>query len=96
MILKLLNKPSAMLPIILAFCALTIPYVAVAVFGPDPAGDEGIGAHLWQIFMAAQLPCIIFFLIKWAPHEPRSTFIVFALQVTALLAAAAPVYLLKL
>ena len=94
MTIKLLTKTSALLPIGLALCALTLPYIALAIFGPDPTGDEGAAAHLWQLFMVAQIPCIGFFLIKWGPREPRQTIIVFGLQIAAFLAAAAPVFLL--
>ena len=41
MTLPLLKRPSALLPIGLAGAALTLPWIALAVFGPDPAGDEG-------------------------------------------------------
>jgi hypothetical protein len=96
MTLPLLKRPSALLPIGLAAGALTLPYLALMVFGPDPVGDEGAAAHTWQLLMAAQIPCIIFFLGKWAIREPKQTTIVFALQVTAFLAAAAPVFILGL
>jgi len=94
MTLPLLKRPSALLPIGLAGAALTLPWIALAVFGPDPTGDEGAAAHLWQLFMLAQIPSIVFFLAKWAIREPKQTAIVFGLQVAAFLAAAAPVFLL--
>ena len=96
MTLPLLKSPSALLPIGLAAAALTLPYIALRVFGPDPAGDEGAAAHTWQLLMAAQVPSILFFLAKWAPREPKQAAIVFALQAVAFLAAAAPVFLLGL
>lgn len=94
MTIKLLARTSALLSIGLALCALTLPYIACVIFGPDPTGYEGAAAHLWQLFMAAQIPCIGFFLIRWGPREPRPTIIVFGLQIAAFLAAAAPVLLL--
>jgi len=92
--LPLLKHPSALAPIGLAAAALTLPWIALAVFGPDPTGDEGAAAHLFQLFMLAQIPCIVFFLAKWAIREPKQTAIVFGLQVAAFLAAAAPVFIL--
>jgi hypothetical protein len=94
MTLPLLKSLSALLPLGLAAAALTLPWIALAVFGPDPTGDEGIAAHLFQLFMVAQVPCIVFFLAKWAIREPKQTAIVFALQVTAFIAAAVPVFIL--
>ena len=94
--LTLLKHPSALVPIGLAAAALTIPYILVLIFGPDPTGDEGVGAHSWQLLMLLQVPAILFFLAKWAPEQPKQAAIVLALQVVAFLAAAAPVFLLGL
>ena len=66
--LPLLKRPSALLPIGLAAAALTLPYILVTIFGPDPTGDEGVGAHSWQLLMLLQVPAILFFLAKWAPQ----------------------------
>ena len=96
MTLSLLKRPSALVPLGFAVAALTLPYIAVAIFGPDPTGDEGIGAHLWQLFMVAQVFSSVFFVTTWAIREPKQTVIVLALHVTAFLAAAAPIYLLGL
>jgi len=96
MTLPLLKKPSALAPIGLAAAALTLPYLLVLIFGPDPAGDEGVGAHSWQLLMLLQVPAILYFLAKWAPDEPKQAMIVLALQVAAFLAAAAPVFILGL
>jgi hypothetical protein len=93
---SLLKRPSALLPIGLAAAALTLPYILVAIVGPDPTGDEGVGAHSWQLLMVAQVFAILFFLAKWAPVEPKKTIAVLGLQIAALLAAAAPVFLLGL
>ncbi len=57
--------------------------------------DEGTAAHLWQLLMAAQIPVVAFFAIRWLPQSPRSALGVLALQVVAALAALAPVYLLN-
>jgi hypothetical protein len=39
---------------------------------------------------------IVFFAIKWLPQAPKEALVVLALQIAAALAAAAPVFLLKL
>jgi hypothetical protein len=44
--------------------------------------------------MAAQIPIIAFFAIRWLPQSPRSALPVLALQAVAALAALVPVYLL--
>jgi hypothetical protein len=67
----------------------------LALHGPAPQADEGTAAHIWQILMAGQLPIIGFFAITWLPQSPRHARAVLALQLGAVLAAAAPVFLLR-
>ena len=45
--------------------------------------------------MAAQIPLVAFFAIRWLPQTPRVALPVLALQVVAAIAALAPVYLLR-
>jgi hypothetical protein len=45
--------------------------------------------------MATQMPVLFFFAIKWLPKARRQALRVLALQVAAIVAAAAPVVLLK-
>jgi hypothetical protein len=45
--------------------------------------------------MAAQLPIIAFFVVRWVPQSPRQAIPVLALQIGSALAAMAPVFLLR-
>src|ERR1044072_450396 len=92
----LLKRPSAFLPLALAFAALATVLVHVSVFGAAREADEGTAAHLWQLLMGGQLPIVAFFAIKWLPRDPRQGLIILALQAGAGLAALAPVFLLHL
>lgn len=94
--LSTLKKPSAFLPLAMSFAALATVLVHVAMFGVVREADEGAAAHIWQILMAAQIPIIAFFAIKWLPRTPRQALLVLALQGVAVLAALAPVFFLKL
>ena len=95
-IMKILMKnPSAFLPIAMSFAALATVLIYVAMFGVARQADEGTAAHIWQILMAAQIPIIMVFIIKWLPRKPIQTLAVLALQGGAALAALAPVFLLK-
>jgi hypothetical protein len=72
-------------------------FVAVLVIGhPAREPDEGTGAHLWQLLMAAQLPLAAFFGIIWLPVAPRVAAVVFALQAVAIFANLAMVHSLNL
>lgn len=94
--------PSAFLPLAMSLAALSvIALAAVWTFahtghGLVPEPDEGTAAHLWQLLMAGQLPILLFFAIKWLPRSPRPILYVLGLQIAAILAAMAPVYLLHL
>ena len=91
----MIKRPSAFVPAAMSFSALAIVLVHIIMSGTAREADEGTAAHLWQLLMAAQIPIIAFFAIRWLPRSPRSALSVLALQVVAALAALAPVYLLN-
>ena len=78
---SLIRQPSAYLPLGMSLAALALVLGHAAVFGVVHEADEGAAAHIWQILMAAQLPILAYFVVKWLPSRPRE-----ALQVLALLA----------
>ena len=91
----MIKRPSAFVPMAMSFAALAIVLVHIIRSGVAREADEGTAAHLWQLLMAAQIPIIAFFAIRWLPQSPRSALPVLALQAVAALAALAPVYLLN-
>jgi hypothetical protein len=92
----LMKRPSAFLPVALSFASLAMVLVHVLMFGAVREADEGTAAHTFQLLMAAQVPIVVFFTIKWSPQAPRSGLQVLALQVGAGLAALAPVFFFNL
>ena len=76
---------SALLPLALSIAALALVLGHVASGGVREA-DEGTAAHLWQLFMAAQVPLVLLFALLWLPRAPRQALVVLALQVTVVLA----------
>ena len=92
----LIKRPSAFLPVIMSVAALAIVLGHVAMFGTAREADEGSAAHLFQLLIAAQVPIVAFFAIRWLPESPRRAVQILALQLLAALAALAPVYLLNL
>lgn len=92
----MLRHPSAFVPMAMSFSALLLVTLHLTIYGVTREPDEGTAAHLWQLLMAAQVPVIGFFLVKWLPGAPRPTLIILALQVAAAVAAVAPVYFLHL
>lgn len=91
---KVLKHPSAFLPLAMSFGALATVLIFLALHGPAPQADEGAAAHIWQLLMAAQVPIVLFFAIKWVPQSPRHAMPILALEVGVAVAAMAPVFLL--
>ena len=91
----MLKKPSALLPISMSLAALCVIFIHIALHGTAGQADEGTAAHIWQLLMAAQLPVIAYFAIRWFPQNPKYGVGVLALQALAAMAALAPVYLLR-
>ena len=90
------KEPSAFLPITMSCIALATVLIHVALFGTAREADEGTAAHIFQLLIVAQVPLVAYFAIKFLPHTPRQALLILAVQGTALLAALAPVFLLKL
>lgn len=92
----IIKQPSAFLPVGMSFAALATVLVHVTMFGGAREADEGTAAHIWQLLMAIQVPIVLYFAVKWLPRSPRDAACVLALQLVAVLAALAPVFILKL
>jgi hypothetical protein len=93
---SVIKRPSALIPIAMSLTALALVLGHIAIFGVAREVDEGATAHLWQLLMAGQMPIIAFFAVKWLPRAPRQTLFALALQVGAVLASMAPVFILNL
>ncbi len=91
-----LKRPSAWIPVAMSLAALATVVIHIARFGVAREPDEGTAAHIWQLLMAAQVPVVAFFAVKWLPRMPRQALIILALQIGAALAAMAPVYYFNL
>jgi hypothetical protein len=89
-----MKQPSAVLPIAMSLIALCLVLGHVAIYGIIHEADEGAVAHLFQILMAAQVPVIIYFAVRWLPKDRTQALRVLALQAGAAIAALASVYFL--
>ncbi|MFI5337616.1 MAG: hypothetical protein ACHQ5A_12585 [Opitutales bacterium] len=92
----ILKKPSAFLPVAMSFGALAVVLGHIVLFGVAREADEGAAAHIFQLLIAAQVPIVLYFAIRWLPQAPKPALWVLALQAGAGFAALLPVYLLKL
>jgi hypothetical protein len=90
----MLKRPSALFPLALSLASLGLVLGHYAMFGIVHEADEGTAAHIFQILMAAQIPVVAFFAVKWLPRIPRQAMLVLVLQGLAALAAFASVFFL--
>ncbi|MDO8522455.1 MAG: hypothetical protein Q7S08_04185 [bacterium] len=105
-----MKKPSAWIPIALSLAMLTFILTLLAIQGvPTPSADgtcigtcgrqnkdEGVGAHLFQLWLVLEVLMIPFFAVKWLPRAPKQTLAVLAIQIIAVLATCFPVFYLEL
>lgn len=89
-----IKQPSVFLPVVMSLAALALVLGHAAVFGIVHEADEGAAAHIFQLLMAAQIPLVAFFAIRWLPRAPRQTLPFLALQAAAALAAFTAVFFL--
>jgi hypothetical protein len=94
---SLIKKPSAWIPIAipLAFDAYIAIQVASAT-GIVHEQDEGVGAHLFQLWLLAEPFMVGYFAFKWLPLERRQASTILAAQILAALLLLAIVHSLKL
>ncbi len=90
----MLRHPAAFLPLVMSLGALAMVVWFVGAHGIVRQADESAQARAWQVLMAAQVPVIAYFALRWLPRAPRPARIVLTLQVIAVILAAAPVLLL--
>jgi hypothetical protein len=91
---SIMKQTSALLPLVMSLTALVMVLGSAAVFGIVHEADEETGAHIFQLLMAAQVPVVAFFAVKWLPRAPGEALKVLALQASAVLAAFAAVFFL--
>jgi hypothetical protein len=96
---------SAWIPVALAGAAIALlaRYLLTGPHAPNivvengvPRQDEGTAAHLWQLLMLLQVPCVLYFAAWWLPRDPKRALAMLGVQGFAFVAAALPVWWLEL
>ena len=93
---SLLKKPSAWIPIVIPLIFFVYLVIYITVFGVVRDADEGVGAHLFQLWLTLEPFMVGFFAVKWLPRAPKQALLVLEIQIIAALAACAPVFYFKL
>ena len=87
------KHPFAWLPVVISLAVLVTMLLWIAIYGPPVRQpDEGIAAHLFQIWLGLEVLMIGFFAVNWLPKAPMQALLVLAIQIVAILAACLPVY----
>lgn len=92
MSVSLMKRPSAFLPMAMSLAALALVLGHAAIFGVVHEADEGAAAHIFQLLMAAQVPLVAYFALRFLPQVPGQALRILALQFGAAVAAFAAVY----
>lgn len=90
--LRMLKMPNAYLPVAMSLIAFGLLVFHISMFGVAREADEGAGAHVFQLLMAAQLPIVLLFAVRFLPKEPMKSVAVMGLQLSAALMALTPVW----
>ena len=93
-----MKKTSAWLPIAMSLAMLVIMLGTFSMSGFHPVRevDEGVGAHLFQIWLVLEVFSISFFALKWLSQKPKEALLILAIQVTLAFIVCFPVYYFKL
>lgn len=92
--MELLKRPSTIIPLAASLTSLAMVLVHAAMYGVTHETDEGTAAHVFQLLMAAQLPVIAYFTLKWLPEAPKQALLILAMHAVAASAAMVAVVLL--
>lgn len=93
---SLIKKPSAWIPIAIPLIFFAYLVIFISIFGVVREEDEGVGAHLFQLWLVLEPFLIGFFAFRWLPQAPRIVIKIMALQIFAALLVCAPVFYFKL
>ena len=85
------------MPIALSLLMLTGMLVSFTMFGPPVReADEGIGAHIFQIWLVLEFLTIGYFGLKWLPQRHKEAFIILAIQILLVFINCFPVFYFNL
>ena len=91
--LTLLKRPTAWVPIALSFAILVMFWIYLSgVLPPEPTGDEGTAAHLFQLWLVLEIVLIGFFAVIWLARDLKNASLVLLLQLCGVFAGCFPVW----
>jgi hypothetical protein len=95
--LDLLKRLNAYLPLVLSLIMECILLYFLFRHGtPVREKDEGVGAHLFQIWLAIEVILIAYFAVTWLPRSPKQALVILLVQIAAVIVVCAPVFYFNL
>ena len=94
--ISIIKKPSAWIPIAIPLVFFAYLVIFITSYGIVREEDEGVGAHLFQLWLVLEPLMVGFFAVKWLPAAPKQALLVLALQIVAALLPIAVVFSFKL
>lgn len=88
--ISLLKKPSAWIPIAIPLVFFLYIIITIVTVGVVRQEDEGIAAHLFQLWLILEPFMLGYFVFKWLPTDRKNVLLILALQIVA---AALPILL---
>jgi len=91
-----INRWAATIPLLLSGAAFLLAFAAGVTGWERNLSDEGLGAHLFQLLIAAQIPLVA--ILLWTADWSHSRFVGkwLAIDLAAIVLACAPVVLFHL
>mgnify|MGYP003394066069 CR=1 FL=1 len=87
------KKPSAWVPMVLSFGILAMELGFLLFSGPPQRQpDEGVAAHLFQLWLLAEFFLVALFAVRWMPQGPKQALSILAIQIALVLAGMFPVF----
>ena len=92
----LIKKPSAWIPIVIPLTFFAYLVVCISLFGIVQNADEGIAAHLFQLWLVFEPFLVGFFAVKWLPKARKQALFILLFQIIAALLPISVVFYFRL
>jgi hypothetical protein len=92
----LVNRMSAIAPLLMSAVALSLVMIAVTTGWQRDLPDEGLAAHLFQLLLLAQIPVIIVFVMTADKSRVRASATTIALHLAAIALALGTLFYFEL
>ena len=95
-IISTLKHPSAWIPIAIPLIFFAYLVIYISIFGIVREEDEGVGAHLFQLWLLLDPFMLGFFAVKWLRRALKPALLILAIQIVSALLPISVVFSLKL